>query len=767
MFRRRLKIFLVALGLVLSFGTALVTFWIIQLDSEIQERLKGRRFQAPVEFFSAPIKVFKGQRKTPESLKQILKRRGLVESHLSDGSQLTAGTFLLQDGAQCATVISTDEPLHSCLLFQFRTGDSAESAPKMAVGFDGPSQVAQVFSGDGMEPQEVIEIPPELFAQFVGNEPILRTETHISEVPPLCLHAILAIEDSNFLNHSGVSIGGILRAMVKNLFAGRVRQGGSTITQQLVKNYFLTPERTLRRKLKEFVMAILLESRATKDEILETYVNEIYMGQNGVFQVRGHGAASQHYFSKPLADLNLAECALLAAIINSPGKFNPFAHPEEATKRRTRVLDQMRELKLIDDSQHQEAMGTLLPSNPKRALSEPAPFFVDAVRARIEELQVSTDAGLRVYTTLDLSAQEAATQAVKAGVERLETQLPKLRKNKELGDRLEGALVSADPLTGFVTAIVGGRNYRESQFNRATKSQRQIGSLMKPIVYLSALESLDVNGDPRTPLTLLEDQKRTFTDHGQKWTPENYDGIYHDQVPMYFALKSSLNVATAQLGLQIGLDGIVDLARRLGVSSKLEAMPSLTLGAFEMNPLEVLQIYATLARFGNKFPLTTIDRIESLEGDVLYQFQIEPERVVAEDVAAVLVGMMKQTLLTGTARGISRSGFLNPAAGKTGTTSDYKDSWFAGFTPYHVAVSWVGYDSNKSHGLTGGSGAAPLWTDYMKNFGVEFPGVDFRWPEVTEVRLLDVDAQKALGVPDDPKNPLAPVELVFIKGTEP
>ncbi|MBX9767817.1 MAG: transglycosylase domain-containing protein, partial [Bdellovibrionales bacterium] len=561
------------------------------------------------------------------------------------------------------------------------------------------------------------------------------------------------------------SIGGILRALVKNIFAGKVRQGGSTITQQLVKNYFLTPERTLRRKLKEFAMAILLESRATKDEILETYVNEIYMGQNGVFQVRGHGAASLHYFGKPLADLNLSECALLAAIINSPGKFNPFLHPEDAMKRRTRVLDQMKELNLIDEAQHQASVEVPLPNNPKRALSEPAPFFVDAVRARIAELEIPTDAGLRVFTTLDLSAQEAATQAVKSGVERLEAQFPKLKKNKEAGERLEGALVSADPLSGFITAIVGGRNFRESQFNRAIRSKRQIGSLMKPIVYLSALESLDSNAEARTPLTLLEDQKRTFTDHGQKWTPENYDGVYHPQVPMFFALKSSLNVATAQLGIQIGLDGIVDLARRLGVSSRLEAMPSLTLGAFEMTPVEVLQIYSTLARFGNKFPLTSIERIESLEGENLYQFVIDPERVVSEDAVAVLVGMMKHTLISGTARGIFKSGFVHPAAGKTGTTSDYKDSWFAGFTPYHVAITWVGYDSNKPSGLTGGSGAAPLWTDYMKNFGAEFPAVDFRWPETTEMRLIEPDQQRAMGVPDDPKNPLAPVELVFVKGT--
>lgn len=745
----------------MSFGTLLLTLWLLGLDQEIQERLQGRRFQAPVEFFSAPIKLFKGQRKTPEAIQQILKRRGLMES-----TSVAPGVFVVLDSAQCIAVLGIEDELHSCLQFQFRAPSlNSEVGPKVITAFRTPTEIFQVYVGETPEPQEVIEVPPELFAQFVGTEPILRTETQISEVPPLCLHAIVAIEDAKFLEHSGVSVGGILRAIVKNIFAGKVRQGGSTITQQLVKNYFLTPERTLRRKLKEFAMAILLESRASKDEILETYVNEIYMGQNGVFQVRGHGAASVHYFSKPLAELNLSECALLAAIINSPGKFNPFVHPEDAMKRRTRVLDQMKELNLIDETQYASAIKLPLPQNPKRALSEPAPFFVDAVRARIAELQLPIEAGLRVFTTLDLSAQEAASLAVRAGVERLETQVAKLKKNKDAGERLEGAFVSADPLSGFITAIVGGRNFRESQFNRAIKSQRQIGSLMKPIVYLSALESLDSNAETRTPLTLLEDQKTTFTDQGQKWTPENYDGVYHSQVPMYYALKSSLNVATAQLGIQIGLDGIVDLARRLGVRSHLEAMPSLTLGAFEMAPIEVLQVYSTLARFGNKFPLTTIERIESLEGENLYQFLIEPERVVSEEAVAVLVGMMKQTLISGTGRGVLKSGFLHPAAGKTGTTSDYRDSWFAGFTPYHVAIAWVGYDSNKPSGLTGGSGAAPIWTDYMKNFGSEFPSVDFRWPETTEIRLVDPDQQKALGVPNDPQNPIVPVELVFVKGT--
>jgi penicillin-binding protein 1B len=552
-----------------------------------------------------------------------------------------------------------------------------------------------------------------------------------------------------------------MRAFVRNVQNLGYVQGGSTITQQLVKNYFLTHERSLKRKFKEIFMALLLDFRFSKDEILAAYVNEIYMGALPPFQLRGLAAAAEHYFQKGLGDLDLSECSLLAAIINSPGLYNPFRHPERAKKRQSKVLKEMVKYDYITQEEADNASAKPLPKRPKRILTEPAPYFVDAVNRKVNELQIDTSGGARIYTTLDKRHQEAAQKAVSEGVEGIESWYKSLLKIKESGKSLQGLLISADPKRGQVKAIVGGRDFQRSQFNRAVQSRRQVGSIMKPFVFLTALLSKDDTGEPYTPFNLCDDERFETRYDRQVWSPKNFGNEYFGTVPMYFALKSSLNCATASLGIRVGLKKIVETARLLGVTSEIEPLPSLTLGAYELSPMEVLQSYSTIANFGKYRPLQLFTRIEDLKGGTLYFQRGESEQRLSKEATAVLIGMMKQTIENGTAATLRKLGFSAPAAGKTGTTSDSRDAWFGGFTPSHVAISWVGYDDNTSHGLTGASGAVPIWSRYMKTITASSRDEDFAWPEGVAYKEVDIPTQRALGVPDDPERPLTPIRLIF------
>jgi penicillin-binding protein 1B len=576
----------------------------------------------------------------------------------------------------------------------------------------------------------------------------------------------MSIEDAQFLEHSGISFKSIGRAVLKNLTSRRAAQGGSTITQQLVKNYFLTSEKSLKRKYQEFFISLLLESRFNKDEILEMYLNIIYMGQSGAFQIRGYGSAAQFYFAKDISDLNLQECALMAAMVNSPGAYNPFRNAANATKRRQLVLEKMQDQGYISGDQKTEAQGSALPSKVPTLASETAPYYLDAVRKQLTSLGVAIE-GSRIYTGLRLEEQQAAQEALREYLVKLETSNKYLIGLKEKGAAsLEGVVLSGDNKTGLVQVVVGGRNYRMTQFNRALEGHRQIGSIMKPFVYLTALLNRTPEDQPYTPLTLLQDEKFTTKYEGQSWSPDNYGKKYFGTVPMFFALKNSLNAATASLGLAVGLGNIVDVAHQMGIESELKPLPSVTLGAFEMYPREVLKAYMTLASMGQKKDLSFVTKVFAADGKPLYAFSPVTQNTVDPAAVATLVGMMKQTVLSGTARSITLNGFLNPAAGKTGTTSDNKDAWFAGFTPYLTTVVWIGFDNNTPHKLTGASGPVPVWTAYMKKAAVRYPADDFTWPEDTVAVDVNEETLRTLNTIRNPEDPTS-VQLIFKKGTEP
>lgn len=763
MLRPRLKTILFAftilLTLVIITGLGLGIFAYIHFEKELTSKLESKKFLIPTEFYAAPPTFYTHSVVEVARVEQLLLRQNYRRREFSQ--RLLPGDYFLATREECASrlQVGLSEDNETCIGWVTQDTPPSEADKSIQVLVIQKDQlVSQIYQGAPFIaiPEAHSEAP--LLAQYIGKEPLMQKTVTLSEVPPMCLNAIMAIEDAQFLEHGGVSLKGIFRALVKNIVSGRRAQGGSTITQQLVKNYFLTSERTLKRKFQEFVMSILLESRFSKDQILETYLNVIYMGQNGAFQVRGYGSAARYYFGKELSDLNLSECSLMAAIVNSPGLYNPFKKPENAERRRHLVLEKMQNQSFITPSEATQANNLPLPGAPRTLASETAPYYLDAVRKQLFAAGLNPE-GLKIYTGLDLEAQEVAQESLRNHLEHLEKSNTHIKKLKEKKNNLEGSILVVNNRNGLVSVVVGGRDFRMTQFNRAIDGHRQVGSIMKPFVYLTALLNETEVGQPYTPITLLKDEKFTYKYEKQAWSPDNYGKKYYGPVPMFYALKNSLNAATASLGLAVGLGNVIDVTHSMGVTSELKSFPAMTLGAFEMYPREVLQSYMTLANLGQKVPLTFIRRALSSDGQPVFVHEPQAQSTVDPAAVATLVGMMKQTVLSGTARSITANGFTNPAAGKTGTTSDNRDAWFAGFTPYLTGVVWVGYDNNSPHKLTGSNGAVPVWTQFMKKIGTRFPADDFPWPENTKKVTLNLQNLESLNAYKE--NDPTEVELIF------
>lgn len=770
MLRPRLKTILICftilVTLVIITGLGIGVYSYFALEKEMTQKLESKKFLVPTEYYAAPPTYSQRSLAKIEEIESLFVKQSYRRR--SYDQRLLPGDYFIATREECSARLQVplDEEQAQCFgwVNQDVSTNQIESSIQVLV-LQKDNLISKIFVGAPFHEVTSATGEAPLLAQYIGNEPLMQKTVTLGEVPPMCSNAIMSIEDAQFLEHGGVSYKGIFRALLKNLTHGRTAQGGSTITQQLVKNYFLTSERTIKRKFNEFVMSILLESRFSKDEILETYLNVIYMGQNGSFQVRGYGAASRYYFNKDVSDLDLSECSLLAAIVNSPGLYNPFKKPVNAERRRHLVLEKMQGLNFITKEQADVADRTPLPSAPPTMATETAPYYLDAVRKQLDTLKIAPE-GLKIYTALDLEAQQVAQESLRSHLDNLEKNNKYIAGLKGKGNNLEGSVLVGDNRTGLVSVVVGGRNYRMTQFNRAIDGHRQVGSIMKPFVYLTALMNETPEGKPYTPITLLNDEKFTAKYEGQSWSPDNYGKQYFGTVPMFYALKNSLNAATASLGLAVGLGNIVDVAHKMGVESELKTFPSITLGAFEMYPKEVLQSYMTFAALGRKSQISFIRKVLNSENGEIFVHDPHSEQVEDPATVASLVSMMKQTVISGTARSVPLSGFTNPAAGKTGTTSDNKDAWFGGFTPYLTTIVWVGYDNNLSHRLTGTSGPLPVWINFMKKIGVRYPADDFPWPEGSVKVTLDEKTLESLGAlkaPHDPKS----VELIFRKGTEP
>jgi penicillin-binding protein 1B len=754
---KNIKAILLSVAILSCLVILVLAFYLYRFNQQITQGLAEKRFLPPTEYYSAPQEFSVLRPITLVKFKEILTKRQYRQRDWTQ--KLFAGDFSEANVDQCQPSVPASLPPNTqkCILFSVKDTKDPELAesPLQMAAFDSEDKLTATFQGNPLQASARVALEPELFAQYLDGQPVMQNYRALGEIPPACLNAVLAIEDAKFLEHGGFSITGLSRAVVSNLTGGKFRQGGSTITQQLVKNYFLTSEKTLKRKITELFMSILLETHSSKDEILETYLNVIYLGQNGPFQVRGFGAASQYYFDRPMDQLDLADCSLLAAILNSPGLYDPFRKPENALKRRSLVLDRMQDLKMITAAEAIEAKSRPLPFQRKINVTETAPYYIDAVNKELKAMGRDELVGLRIFTGLVLSEQEAAQETVRKSLADLESRNPRIKKLKEKGQNIEGALLSVHNETGLISAMVGGRGYKITQFNRAIDGHRQVGSIMKPIVFLTALLNSSETGRIYDPMTTLNDVKFLHQYQGQSWSPENYDKKFYGQVPMYFALKNSLNAATASLGIEVGLSNVIDTAIKLGIRTELPELPSLTLGAQELYPIEVLQAYLTIARMGSYIGVSPLRGFTDQSGTSLYRrIEIPEQRIEAAPVAS-LVSMMKQSVLSGSAKWIHQSGFNKPAAGKTGTTSDHKDAWFAGFTPSQTTVVWVGYDSPTTNGLTGASGAVPLWLQFMRSVTEIESSSDFQWPD------RDVDLRKVRT--EEPETGPTELELVFAK----
>lgn len=569
-------------------------------------------------------------------------------------------------------------------------------------------------------PLAQVEIEPELLAGFFQNAWAERRLLRLSEIPPFLIQAILAAEDRRFNEHLGLDLRGIVRAARTNLREGRVVEGGSTVTQQLARNFFLTQDRTWLRKFQEAVLAVLIERRYSKDRILEAYCNEIYMGQHGPVGIYGLGEAAHFYFRKEVGRLNQAEMALLAGLIRAPNHLSPRDHPERALARRKQVLEGMVHESKLNSVRAKDLASTPLGVRPPPPLAgKAAPYYADMVLSQLSKNfppgALATQ-GLRIYTKLDVDLQRLAEATLEKGLRRIEEQHPRLKRPTRLGP-LQGAMVVMDPRSGAIKALVGGRSYADSQFNRITQARRQPGSLFKPVVYITALESAGMPGGV-TPATLIEDAPTpvSYQEEGttRLWDPQNDSRQYRGPVTVRTALERSLNTPVVKVAQEIGLSSVIATARRLGLTTPMQPLPSLALGAFEVSPLEMAFAYAAIANNGLRWNPGGVQAVTGGDGAVLFLATDPGDQVMAPPVAYLMTHLLEGVIDRGTARGVRDLGFSGAAAGKTGTTDEGRDAWFTGYTPDLLALVWVGNDDNAPLGLSGASAALPIWTEFMR-----------------------------------------------------
>jgi penicillin-binding protein 1B len=705
---------LIGLAIAFSLGLIVFSFLLVHLDREVRDRFAGVRWVLPAQVYAAPLEIYPGAPLSLEEFKHELDRLGYraADDLVGPGVYVAAGNELRVD------------------IRSFAFWDGAQDERRIVVHGDGKS-IGSVRAMGEDKAIDLVRFDPMLIGSIYpthGGED--RVLVKLDEVPPLLPATLIQVEDRSFYSHFGVSPKGILRAMVTNLFRGSgKKQGGSTLTQQLVRNLFLTNTQSYSRKIREALMAILLERHVTKPEILEAYLNEVWLGQDGGRAIHGFGLASQFYFNKPLNELRPGEIAMLVGIAKGPTAYNPRRNPKLVTDRRDLVLHLMADAGLIRSDELEVALAR--PLNVTATTPggvERYPAFVDLVRRQLNGLYREEDLtgeGLRIFTTLNPHVQETLEK-------RIVDDLPELEKSRKLpADTLESAGVVTSVEGGEVLAVVGGRDVRFPGFNRAIDSKRPIGSLAKPFLYLSALEE----PSQFNLMTLLEDAPISVPlPNGDIWSPKNYDRQFHGQVPLFMALAKSYNLPTVRLGLQVGVKKMHDTIEAAGFQDPPQ-LPSMFLGAIDMAPLDVAQIYSTLASGGYLTPLLAIRSVLTKDGQPLNRYSFKLKATLPESPVYLTTWAMQKVIELGTARWANT--VLPPGsryAGKTGTTDDARDSWFAGFGADRVAVVWVGRDDNKPVGLDGAAGALRIWGRTMRDLHAR--GLDIQPPaDVDEVAI--------------------------------
>jgi penicillin-binding protein 1B len=614
-------------------------------------------------------------------------------------------------------------------------------------------------------PLPALVVEPERLGSVFGEEFEDRTPVRLAEAPRSLVDAILVTEDRDFYRHSGVSVKRTFGAIFATLRGGAV-QGGSTLTQQLVKNLYLTPERTVRRKAAEAVIAVMLDARYSKPEILEAYLNEIYLGQRGSIAIKGVGEAARFYFGKQVSDLNLAESATIAGMIKAPNTYSPFRSPDRTRDRRNLVLAQMLDQRRISRSDMDAAAALPLVPRSRRVQKIPAPHFVDFVKAQLSEAygaKLKTE-GLQIFTTLDVDLQQAGQRAVTEGLANLEKRYRRLAAAARRAP-LQGALIQLEPQTGAVKVLVGGRDYRLSQFNRVTQAHRQPGSLFKPFVMLAAFARRDLV-PPITPATILSDSPITVEwgrrRASERWTPRNYDGGYRGLMSVRRAVELSINIPTVRAALAADLGTVLAASRAAGISSRMEPYPSVALGAFEISPMEIAAAYAVLANGGVRIEPNAIVGVLTSDGRILDRKERPLKQSLPADAVFLVDSILRGAVDRGTAGGARAGGLRGILAGKTGTTNDGRDAWFVGFSPRFLATIWVGYDDNRGLNLSGSQAAVPIFADFSRSLPPQLFAEGF--PVPSDVVTADIDPDTGFLV-----TPYCPRRMteVFIAGTAP
>jgi penicillin-binding protein 1B len=733
-------------------AVALLAIWSIYLDLVVRDKFEGKKWSLPARVYARPLELYEGLSLTPQLLEQELKSLGYrFAGDIGQPGQLVKKVSASSMGANYL--------IHSR---GFEFWDKREPAQKLSLEVvNGQVRSLRDIAGADLP---LVRLEPEAIGGFYPADKEDRLLVQLADLPPLLGETLLAVEDKHFLEHHGVSPMAILRAAWVNLRSGDVVQGGSTLTQQLVKNFYLTNEQKFfARKIPEAIMSVLLELHYSKAEILETYVNEVFLGQSGARAIHGFALGAQHYFRQPLAELDTQEIALLVGLVKGASYYNPWRNPERAKARRDVVLGVMQKEGLITAAHYQKALTSPLGVvAPSEASMTTYPAFMELVKRQLRQDYKEKDLrseGLRIFTTLSPMVQRQAEAAMRARVTRLEQQY----KAKDT----QGSMVITSVGAGEVLALIGDRNPRFEGFNRALDARRQVGSLMKPLVFLTALEI----PQKFNLATSISDEPVSYKSGGQWWAPLNYDKQNHGNPPLYLALAHSYNQATARLGMTLGLHSVVKSLRSAGYQGDLQEVPSLLLGSVEMTPFEVAGVYHTLAADGVYTPLQAIREVQTAEGKPLKRYPLQLEQRFDPAAVFALQYAMQRVMREGTGR--SAYSRINPElalAGKTGTTNDLRDSWFAGFSGEHLAVAWLGRDDNKSTPFTGATGALQLWTDVMQQLptqglNLEPPvGVSFDWLDSATGKLSAEGCAGAVWLPV--RDDFRPLQSVDCKLTQ-
>ena len=707
-------------------GAVLTVFYGGYLDWQIRSKMDGQIWRLPAEVYSRIESVKISDNLAFDEVIQIL-----LDNEYRQTTMVAApGDFKLEDD----TIV--------VLRRAFPFPDKPEPQRVLRLRFV-DNKLNRIEDLVSVKAIDEFRLAPKLIAMLESDNED-RLAIPLQNYPRLLIDALILTEDRRFYDHHGINPVGIIRALITNIRAGQTVQGGSTLTQQLVKNLFLSSERTITRKANEALMSLVLDWRYDKNRILETYLNEIYLGQNGDTQIHGFELASQFYFGRSIREISLDQIALLVGMVKGPSLYNPWRNPQNALERRNVVLKLMLEHKMIGDELYQLLSQRPLGVQQKGQISRKYPSFIQTLQADLRrelgEHKISSLLGARIFTTMDLKQQAQAENAVVNTVSQLQL--------KTKNPYLEGAMIVADYRMGEIRAVVGGVQTQYAGFNRALMAKRQIGSLVKPSIYLTALS----NPEQFRLNTPINNQPITINVKGSPpWQPRNYDKKYSGSVMLMDALARSLNIPTVNIGMKVGLSKVIDTQKAMGWDNvEIPKVPAMLLGAYTISPYDVTKLYQTIANQGGRIELTTVDTIADRQGNIIYQHDKTAKQVVPQEAAFQTLFAMQQTVERGTARSLQNDYADLRLAGKTGTTNDARDTWFVGIDGKNISTVWLGRDDNGETKLTGASGALQIYKDYLSHTYIEKlklnKPANMKWVGITQHGSWDCDSNRVIPV---------------------